>query len=178
MQDLAEQEIATRTVYQSDQLAVRKDEVRLPDGSTATREYVVRPAAVAVIPVLDDGRLLLARQYRYSVRRHFAEIPAGKIDPGEDAEAAARRELREETGFEAEHWRHLRAFYSGVGFADQRVELFLAEGLREVGRDAQDGEFVELVRVSLDEALGWIDDSRPMDSKTLFAVLWLARERS
>jgi len=171
--DFTETQLTTRTVYKGRLLHVLEDEVRLPDGKQARREYVRHPGATAMVPMLDERTVVLVRQYRYPVGRHFYEIPAGKIDPGEAPEATARRELREECGYEAADWRHLTTLHPCIGYSDERIELFLARNLTHVGHSPDDEEFLEVVPLALTEALAWIRDGKITDPKTVVGLLWV-----
>ncbi len=173
---LHEAELSSEQVFDGCLLKVFRDGVRLPDGSTGVREYVKHPGAVVVIPVCADGLLIFERQFRYPLRRAFLELPAGKIDAGEDILACARRELQEETGYEGEHWRHLGVMHPCIGYSDERIEIFLATGLTHVGHAWDDGEFLELTRLSLAEARAAVFDGRITDSKTITALFWAERE--
>ena len=165
--------IESERVWRGKLLDVRRDRVRLPDGSEGVREYVTHPGAVVMIPVLDDGRLLFERQYRYPLGRVMLELPAGKIELDEDTLETARRELREETGYEAALWRHLGTMHPTIGYADERIEIYLAQKLSALPGNALDeGEFLEVVTLSLDEALAEVRAGRLTDGKTLSALLW------
>lgn len=173
MDDLTEHPLSSEQVWRGKLLDVRRDAVRLPDGGQGVREYIVHPGAVVVIPVLPDGRLLFERQYRYPIRRTVIELPAGKIDPGEDIARCARRELLEETGHEAGDWRHLGVMHPCIGYADERIEIFLARDLRRVGAQQLDrGEFLDLVDLSLADAAAMIRDGALTDAKTITALYW------
>lgn len=171
---LAESCLDSEVIFQGRLLNVRRDTVCLPDGTESIREYIKHPGAVAVVPVLDGGRLIVERQFRYPLGRSFIEFPAGKIDPGESIEDCARRELREETGFEATDWQYLGVMHPCIGYSDERIEIFLARGLVEVGNDLDDGEFLEIHSMSLAELEQAVFDGRVTDSKTITA-LFLAR---
>jgi ADP-ribose pyrophosphatase len=170
--DFTEHRLGSRTVYKGRLLHVLEDEVRLPDGRTARREYIHHPGAAMMVPLLDAETVVLVRQYRYPLGRHFYEIPAGKIDPGEEPLQTARRELREECGYEAAEWRHLTTIHPGIGYSDERIELYLARQLTHVGHAPDDGEFLELVPMKLAEALDWVREGRITDEKTVIGLLW------
>jgi ADP-ribose pyrophosphatase len=174
--DLTERKVSGEEVYGGVLLHVQRDAVRLPDGRVATREYIDHPGAVAIIPILDGGEILLERQYRYPLGRLMIEIPAGKIDPGEDPFGTAKRELLEETGYTAREWRHLGTIHPLVAYSNERIELYLARGLvEEQGALLDDGEFLETFTLPLAEALDWIRDGRITDSKTMIGLLWVER---
>ena len=170
--DFTETQLTTKLVYDGRLLKVREDTVRLPDGKTARREYVQHPGASIIIPMLDDETVLLERQYRYPLKRHFYELPAGKIDAGEDPLETARRELKEECGYQANDWRHLTTLHPCIGYSDERIELYLARELANVGSALDDGEFLELVPLPVREALAWINTGRITDVKTITGLLW------
>jgi ADP-ribose pyrophosphatase len=173
--DFTEETISSKTVYRGKLLHVLEDQVRLPDGAHATREYIRHPGAVMMVPVLDADTVLLVHQYRYPLRRHFYELPAGKKEPGEDPLATAKRELREECGYEAEEWRHLTAIHPCIGYSDEVIELYLARGLTHVGQLMDDEEFVEVVPLPLAEALQWVRDGRITEVKAIIGLLWAER---
>jgi ADP-ribose pyrophosphatase len=166
---LEERCLESEKVFSGRLLDVRRDRVVLPDGNQATREYIRHPGAVVVIPVLPDGRLIVERQFRYPLRRAFLELPAGKIDPGEPILDCARRELREETGYEASEWLHLGVMHPCIGYSDERIEIFLARGLSEVGHARDEEEFLELHPMSVAEVEEAVYDGRITDSKTIAA---------
>jgi ADP-ribose pyrophosphatase len=173
---LHEATLASEQVFRGALLDVRRDRVRLPNGGEATREYIVHPGAVVVIPVLPDGRLLFERQHRYPIGRTIVELPAGKIDPGEDIGETARRELLEETGYAAASWRHLGGMHLCVGYSNERIEIFLATDLTQVsGQQLDHGEFLDLLPLPLDEAIEMIRDGSLTDAKTISGLFWAER---
>lgn len=173
--DLKETRIDTALVYQGDFMRVHKDSVRLPDGGISSREYITHPGAVAVLAILDNGKLVMERQFRYAPQREFIELPAGKIDHGEDILLTAQRELLEETGYVASEWLHLTTAWPCIGYADERMEYFLARGLSHQGRNLDDGEFLEVFELSLDDALEWVRLGKINESKTMLGLFWLEK---
>ena len=175
---LVETRIASEDVFEGKLLHVRRDTVRLPDGATATREYIAHPGAVMIIPRLPDGKLLLERQFRYPLARIFIEFPAGKIDPGEDPATTAARELLEETGYTAERWSHIGTLHPLITYSTERIEIYTADALTFVGAKLDAGEFVEIITATLEEALTWIDRGELTDVKTMLGLLLLARREA
>jgi ADP-ribose pyrophosphatase len=169
---LTETQVATEQVFDGALLDVRRDQVRLPNGRTAVREYVVHPGAVAIIPILDSGELLLERQYRYAPGAELIELPAGKIDGGESTLETARRELLEETGYEAGSWAYVTTIIPICAYSTERIELWLARGLRHVGRRLDDDEFLDTFPLPLADALTWVREGRIVDAKTIVGILW------
>ncbi|MBI3043512.1 MAG: NUDIX hydrolase [Betaproteobacteria bacterium] len=173
--DFTERTVRSKTVYRGRLLHVLEDEVRLSDGRSTHREYIRHPGAVAMVPFVDAGTVVLVRQFRYPLGRHFYEIPAGKIDHGEAPLQTAQRELREECGYEAAEWRHLATTHPCIGYSDERIELYLSRRLTHVGHAPDDGELLEVVPVRLDEALRWVRDGTITDVKTIVGLLWAER---
>jgi len=173
--DLKETCLNSEVVYAGSFISVRKDSARMPDGSISTREYITHPGAVAILALLDNGNLVMERQFRYAPRQEFIEIPAGKIDHGEDILTTAQRELLEETGYVAREWTHLTTAWPCIGFADERMEYFLARGLTHQGSKLDEGEFLEVFELSLTEALEWIRQGKISDSKTIVGLFWLEK---
>jgi ADP-ribose pyrophosphatase len=174
---LIETMVASEQVFDGELLHVRRDRVRLPDGREATREYVVHPGAVLIVPVLPDGRLVLERQFRYPVGRVMLEFPAGKIDPGEAPLGTARRELAEEAGYHADLWTKLGTIHPEIGYSTEFIDVFVAQGLRHVGQRLDDGEFLDVVLMTEDEVLAAYDRGELTDGKTVAALFAWQRWR-
>ena len=173
--DLKETRLDSALMYDGDFIRVHKDSVRLPDGAVSSREYIRHPGAVAVLALLDNGNLVMERQYRYPPQREFIELPAGKIDHGEDILLCAQRELLEETGYVAREWTHLATAWPCIGYADERMEYFLARGLTLQERKLDDGEFLEVFELSLADAIEWIRLGKINESKTIVGLFWLEK---
>lgn len=173
---LLETEVSAEQVFNGHLLNVRKDVVRLPNGQHSIREYIIHPGAVVVLAFLPNGNLLFERQFRYPLRKVFTELPAGKIDPGEDIHLTARRELLEETGYEAIDWRHLGVMHPCIGYANERIEIFCAKGLqRTSGGQLDDNEFLDVIEISPEEAKQMVWRGEITDAKTITALFWLER---
>ena len=160
-------------MFDGNLLKVHRDTVRLPDGSEGQREYIRHPGAVAIVPLFEDGSVLLERQFRYPNRREFIEIPAGRLEPGEPHLETAKRELLEETGYAASDWTRLGVIHTAIGFSDETIELFLAKGLEHRGAQLDAGEFLEVFSVPFAEAIAMIRDGRITDSKSVIGILWV-----
>jgi ADP-ribose pyrophosphatase len=173
--DLKEIKLESALAYQGDFIQVYKDSVRLPDGTTSSREYIKHPGAVAILAILDNDNLVMERQFRYAPRQEFVELPAGKIDHGEDALLTAQRELLEETGYVAREWIHLNTTWPCIGYADERMEYYLARGLTHQGSQLDEGEFLEVFELPLSEAINWIRLGKINESKTIVGLFWLEK---
>lgn len=173
---LTETTTAVEHVMTSNFIRVNKETVRLPDGSTSTRYCLPHPGAAAMV-VYDetDGTIVLERQWRHPLRRAFWEIPAGKIDPNEDDLVCAKRELLEECGIRAESWTPLGRINNAIGYSNEHIELFLAQSLTYGAQQLDPGEFLEVYRVPLAEALAMCDDGRITDVKTIVGLYRLER---
>ena len=176
-QDLKETFLDGRTVFQGKLIRVEHWDVRLPDGETALREVVCHSGAAAVVPVDEDGCVILVRQHRIAVDRLTLEIPAGKFDhPGEDPLVCAQRELSEETGFVARHWEKLTCLETTPAFCNERIHLYLASGLSSGSTHPDEDEFVATVRMPLSEAVDRVMRGEFRDGKTALALLMAARK--
>ncbi|OAB32822.1 ADP-ribose pyrophosphatase [Paenibacillus macquariensis subsp. defensor] len=166
---LDEVTLSTQPIFEGRIISLQIDTVRLPDGKTATREVVRHPGAVAVL-ALRDGKMLVVDQFRQPMGRCEIEIPAGKLEPGEDPYAAAVRELEEETGYRCGEIKLLQSFYTSPGFADELIHLYVTEDL-VIGEMAPDeDEFLEVSEITLEEAYRYIQETRISDAKTIMAV--------
>lgn len=170
--DLSETRISSQSVYHGGLLHVKEDRVKLPDGRQATREYIVHPGAVAVIPLLDNGEVVMERQFRYPLRRELYELPAGKLDPGETPLFCGQRELLEETGYVASKWRFVATIHPCIGYSDESISLYLAEGLRPGPHQRDSEEFLEIFTIPLAQALEWVRIGRITDVKTVIGLFW------
>jgi ADP-ribose pyrophosphatase len=175
---LVERCVQAEQVWRGRLLDVRRDTVQLPDGRQATREYIVHPGAVMIVPLLPDGRLLLERQFRYPMRRVMLEFPAGKKDAGEPSLATAVRELAEETGYRAAEWARAGVLHNAIAYSDEGIEVWFARGLVAGERRLDDGEFIHLVAHTEAELDALAAAGELTDAKTLIGLLWLHKSRA
>ncbi|MEO6269281.1 MAG: NUDIX hydrolase [Lautropia sp.] len=171
----AEETLEQEVVYRGKFLTVRRDMARLPNGRSASREFVLHPGAAAMVPIGPDERILVERQYRYAMGAEYVEIPAGKLDRGETSLQTARRELVEETGYHASRWAFLTRIHPAIGFSDEVMDLYLAKDLELRQSSLDVDELLDIEWVTL----GWLVDElrsgRLPDVKTQLAVHWLER---
>jgi ADP-ribose pyrophosphatase len=175
---LAETCVESTTLYAGNFLTLKRDTVALPDGKHATREFVVHPGAVMVIPLFDDGRVLMERQYRYPLSRVMTEFPAGKLDPEEGALACAKRELREETGYTAREYIYLTRIHPVISYSTEFIDIYLARGLTAGDASLDDGEFLETFTSTLPELLERVRNGQISDVKTIIGTMWLEKALS
>ncbi len=175
---LREDTLESEEVYRGHFLHARRDVVRLPDGAQATREYIVHPGAVMVIPLLDDGQVVLERQYRYPLHRAMIEFPAGKLDAGESVLHCAQRELLEETGYTAREWARAGVLHPVISYATEVIEIWFARGLSLGQRQLDAEEFLDVLTATPAELLAACCDGTVTDAKTLTGVLWLQNVQS
>jgi ADP-ribose pyrophosphatase len=170
---MEEKTVSAKKIYRGRILNLRLDTVMLPNQTEAQREVVEHPGAVAVVVRNDDNRYILIRQHRYPVKETIWEIPAGKLERGEDPLVCAKRELAEETGLTAGVWRHLSTFYTTPGFSDEIMYLYLAEDLKEESRSPDDDEFIETEEFTGAQLREMIVNNTIKDAKTLVGLLWV-----
>jgi ADP-ribose pyrophosphatase len=168
---LSEKQIKSEKLFEGQILKLYFDQVRLPNGKTATREKISHPGAVGIVPVTDNGNVLLVKQYRYPVDDITIEIPAGKIDKKEKPEKCARRELAEEVGAIGGDLKLLSSFYTTPGFCDEILHLYIATGFKMSENNLDEDEFLDIVSVKLNEAVKWIIKGKIKDSKTIIGIL-------
>jgi ADP-ribose pyrophosphatase len=172
---LKETRIDGEIAYDGSFLKVTRDRIRLPDGAETDREFIRHPGAVVILPVFDDGSVLLERQFRYPLDQVFIEYPAGKIDPGEDPLACAKRELREETGYTASEWQFVCTIHNAIAYSDEHLDLYLARGLTAGVAQLDDGEFLETFRATLPDMLEMVRSGQVTDVKTVIGTFWLEK---
>ncbi len=175
---LREDCVAGTVAWRGGFLDVRRDTVRLPDGSEAAREYLVHPGAVMIVPLLDDGRVVVERQYRYPLRRAFVEFPAGKLDPRETPFACAVRELAEETGYRAAEWARAGILHNAIAYSTEGIEVWFARGLVAGERRLDEGEFLDVFAATPEDLEAQAASGALTDAKTLIGLLWLANWRT
>ncbi|SFA97644.1 MULTISPECIES: NUDIX hydrolase [unclassified Bacillus (in: firmicutes)] len=175
MSRFEEKTIKTEEIFSGKIISLEVQDVELPNGKTSKREIIKHPGAVAVIALTDDNKIVMVEQYRKALERTLVEIPAGKLEKGEDPKLCAMRELEEETGYESETLDWLISFYTSPGFADELVHLYVAKGLKKKENAAglDEDEFVELVELTLDQAIKYVKEQKIYDAKTAFAVNYL-----
>ena len=174
-QHLIESRLATVTVYEGAFLTIKRDTVRLPDGKQAVREYTTHPGAVMVIPLFEDGQVLMERQYRYPLERVMTELPAGKLDDAEGGLACGQRELLEETGYRAGRWDYLTRIHPVISYSTEFIDIWLARDLSHGEQKLDEGEFLDVFRMPATELLQWVRDGRITDVKTIIGAFWLEK---
>lgn len=174
---LIEEKLCSVELFNGKFLNAFRDDVRLPNGGLASREYVVHPGAVMVIPLIhspdDQVKIVLERQFRYPIGQIMIEFPAGKLDAGEDCFQCAQRELREETGFTAKEWAHAGMLHPVVAYSTEFIDIWFARGLKAGHQQLDDGEFLDVFTATPSQLFEWCRDGQVTDGKTLSATLWL-----
>ena len=175
MTDLKEKKRSSEIMFQGRLLDVRRDEVILPNGNTSTREWINHPGAVCCVPILPDRRICLIRQFRYPVNEEMIELPAGKLNKDEEAETCAVRELEEEIGYKSKKLTFLTHIHPAIGFANEKMWLYLAEELVKTETNLDKDEFLELIPTALDDAVDMVWNGKITDVKTIIGLLWVDR---
>lgn len=175
MKKYEEKTVTSTPIYSGKVISLRVDDVILPNGKTSKRELIKHPGAVAVIAITAEHKILLVEQYRKALERSIIEIPAGKLEPGEEPEVTARRELEEETGFGCHKLTFLQSFATSPGFADEIIHVYIAEELYLLNEkaDLDEDEFVDLLESTIEEAEQMMVSGQIFDAKTAYSVLWV-----
>ena len=173
MSKLEEKSIFSENIFKGKLLDVRKDKVTLPNNKIGFREWINHPGAACIIPLLSENKIILVKQYRYPIKEETIEIPAGKIDLDEDPKKCAYRELEEETGYKAKKLTLLTSFYPAIGFANEKIWIYLAKNLVKSNSNTDKDEFVETISVDLNIALDMVAQGMIKDSKTIIGLMWL-----
>ena len=173
MSKLKETQKSSEKIFSGRLIDLYFDHIELPNGKLSTREWIKHPGAVCVIPILPNGNLCLIRQYRYGPRAEFIEIPAGKLDAGEDPLVCAKRELEEEIGYSAGKLTFLTNIHPAIGFSNEKMWMYLAEDLILSKQNLDQDEFLELYPLPVDEAIDLISQGKITDVKTVIGILWL-----
>lgn len=176
-QHLREEYITGQDIYDGIFLKMKRDTVSLPNGQKAVREYLTHPGAVAIVALLDDGRVLLERQYRYPIAKACIEIPAGKLDSHENPLLCAQRELAEETGYTAKKWSYIRRIHPVISYSTEFIDIYLAEGLVPGASHLDEEEFLDVFAAPLEQLIAWVEEGEITDVKTTISAYWLDRYR-
>jgi ADP-ribose pyrophosphatase len=175
MSNLEEKTLHSEEIFSGKVISLYLQDVELPNGKQSKREIIKHPGAVAILAITDDKKVVMVEQYRKALERTIVEIPAGKLEKGEEPELCARRELEEETGYECESLELLTSFYTSPGFADEIVHVYVAKGLtkKENAAALDEDEFVNLEELTFEEAVQYVKEQKIYDAKTIFAVQYL-----
>jgi len=172
---LRETQVASALMHQGKFLTLKQDIVRLPDGRNSSREYLIHPGAVMMIPLFDDGTVLMERQFRYPVGKVMIEFPAGKLDPQEGALTCGKRELREETGYTAERWDYLTRIHPVISYSTEFIDIYLARDLKQGVAMLDEGEFLETFVTPAGQLIDWVREGKISDVKTIIGTFWLEK---
>lgn len=175
MKQFEEKTIKRNEIFAGKIISLHVDEVELPNGQTSTREVVKHPGAVAVIPVTDEGKIVMVKQFRKPLERTLIEIPAGKIEKDEEPHVTAKRELEEETGYTTDHLQYVTSFYTSPGFADEIIHLYFSDQLIPLEEKVvgDEDEFIEIMELTIEEAEQYVKERKIHDAKTAYAVLYV-----
>ncbi len=173
MKNLEEKTISSKQVFKGRFLRLEQDQVEAPDGRIYVREYINHPGAAMMIPLLSNGKVVMIRQYRHAVKQVFLEFPAGKRDLGEPSLKTARRELLEETGYEAYNWTFLTTIHPVIGYSNEYIDLYLAKDLLMKEQVLDQGEFIEVIEVNPNDLMTWVHEGKITDVKTQIGAFWL-----
>lgn len=172
---LFEKTLSSKRIFQGRFLKIEQDKVEAPDGQTYFREYIIHPGAALVIPILPNGKVVMLHQYRHAVKQVFLEFPAGKRDSNEETIVTAKRELLEETGYQANILNFLTTIHPVIGYSNEHIDLYLAEDLSKQEQKLDRGEFLELTEIHPDDLMRMVFDGKVTDVKTQIAAFWLER---
>lgn len=173
--DLVETCISSEKISGGKMIYVQRDQIRLPSGREGFREFVVHPGAVIILPLLDNGHLVLERQFRYPLQQVFIELPAGKIDPGESLLVTGQRELQEETGYHASEWTYLGFQHPCIGYSTEAIYIFLARGLTLGEPQRDQDENLQIFDMSVQQCMDAVQQGLITDGKTIIALMWLEK---
>lgn len=174
---MSEKVLNSQLVFQGHFLKVIRDRVKTPDGLEKSREYIRHPGASLIIPVLDNGHVIMEKQYRHALKKVFLEFPAGKVDAGENTLQTAQRELKEETGYTAHEWTFLTTIHPVIGYSDEKIDLFLASKLTAGSAKLDAGEHLEMIELSFEDLMQKIQEGEVSDVKTQIAAFWWEKIR-
>jgi ADP-ribose pyrophosphatase len=166
-----EKTLSSRLLHEGKSFSFKTDQVELPNGRMTTRDIVDHPGAVAIVPVLDGSRIVMVKQFRYAVGKELFEIPAGTLERGEEPDACAARELREETGYKAKSIVRLLSCYMAPGYSNEVIHLYVATGLEKGEKETEEDEEIAVEAVGFDETLKMIEENEIEDAKTIVGVL-------
>ena len=173
MKHLEEKTLSSKQVYKGRFLKIEQDQVQAPDGKVYVREYILHPGAAMMIPLLPNGNVIMIHQYRHAVKKVLLEFPAGKRDPGEQTLNTAKRELVEETGYEAREWKFLTTIHPVIGYSNEHIDLYLAKDLLQMEQKLDHGEFIEVVEVNPKDLMQLVLEGKVSDVKTQIGAFWL-----
>lgn len=177
MTRLKEKKLSSKSVFKGSLLDIYVDEVQVHNGNRKVREYTKHPRAAAVIPILPDGKIGLIRHYRYPTDQIHIEVPAGKIDPGEDIEVTAKRELQEEIGYIPHKLTFLTKINPCIGYSDESIWLYLGEDLEKIDSFSTGDESIEFYPVTFEKAVELVWRGKITDMKTIISIFWLEKLR-